>query len=333
MTLQPDQSMRSMGRTVRQRLVRLLQWRCTTSWRTPAVWVWLLALGVMAHAAGADEIYLINGDRLTGQITKETTDHVVLEHGVLGSVKVTVDQIDHLVRAGAVAEPAAKTMDASPGTPWTREMTLGYDLNRGNTEAEGLSGGFSASRKTTHDEWTLQASGEYGTSKRRMDVQRYGASARYASSFGSRLVWYQFYKVDAGHDRFANIEWRAVPSAGLGYWFADRADWKAMTEVGLGWERTSFRDATANRSEVVLVPRGFAEKTFRGETTLSQDVTVWPVMSDRGKYRLRAETVLTNPITAGLSLRVNFIDDYQSDPGSGTKKNDARILSSLVYAF
>ena len=296
--------------------------------------VWVVIGGLLVAPAWADEIHLKGGDRLTGRILAEEPDRLLLEHEAAGTVRIDPAHIERIVRAKH-PEPARATLP--PKEPekqlWQRKVAFGYNVNRGNTENAQLSGELSASRKTDHDEWTLKSNGFYSASSRKMDAQRYRGMGRYAFSFGPRMAWYNFYKLEADHDRFANVDWRAIPSVGLGYWFADQPGWQAIAEMGIGWERTEYRDTTPTRSDAVLVPRVFASKTLIGQTTLSEDLTVWPNLSDTGAYRLRAETVLTNPIAAGLSLEVKFIDEFDSDPAGATKKNDARVISSLVYDF
>ena len=61
--------------------------------------------------------------------------------------------------------------------------------------------------------------------------------------------------------------------------------------------------------------------------------TVVPNLSDTGAYRLKSETVLTNPLNEQLDLEIKFIDEFESDPAGDSKKNDARFISSLVYSF
>ena len=82
-----------------------------------------------------------------------------------------------------------------------------------------------------------------------------------------------------------------------------------------------------------MTPRAFASKTLFGNLAVSQDIIVLPNVSDIGEYRLRAETALTNPVTDKLALRISFIDKFDSDPAGETKKNDARLISSIVYDF
>jgi len=68
---------------------------------------------------------------------------------------------------------------------------------------------------------------------------------RYAYSFSEEMKWYHFYKIEGSQDRFANVDSRITPSSGLGYWFSDEDDYKAMVESALGYEHTSYVDGLA----------------------------------------------------------------------------------------
>ncbi len=288
---------------------------------------WTLLAGSPAQAA---IVRLHNGDQLTGRIVAEQPHQVQLEHEVLGLLSIKKAQVVELVRDEPVAASPYATV---PEPEWVRQIALGYNVSSGNTEDEGFTGKLAMNRKTGHNEWTAQTEGAYASSAGTMITQRYDGSLRYAFSFGPDLAWYNFYKVQGSHDRFANVDGRLVASSGIGYWFADREDWKAMAEVGLGWERTNFRRVTPSRSDPVLVPRAYAQTALWGDSTLSQNVVVWPSLGDLSEYRLRAETVLDHPVTGGMSLQLRFVDEYQSEPGDSAKRNDARLTSSLVYAF
>lgn len=298
-----------------------------------------LVLLLMCRVAWADEVRLKNGDRLSGRITWEDAESLVLEHDLLGTITIDHAKIDTVIRAQAADDTAASkapvTADApaEPAVKWKREIELGYNLSQGNTENEQLLGRLLVNRKTDQDEWTAETNGAYASSSKKMNAQRYDGMLRYAFSFGSRLAWYNFYTLAGLHDRFANIDWRATPSTGVGYWFADREDWKAMAEIGLGYEHTNYRAGTPSQGEWIATPRAFAEKTLWGNTTISEDLSILPSLEDLGNYRLVSKTELTHPLAQGLSLRFRLIDEFDSDPAPGVEDNDLRLLSSLVYSF
>ena len=190
----------------------------------------------------------------------------------------------------------------------------------------------SVHRKTDQDEFHLKGDNYYSSSNKEMNAQQWNAMTRYAYSFWKNK-WYYFYKLEGSHDRFANIDYRIIPSTGLGYWFSDEADWKAMFDVGIGLECTNYRDNTKRDREGVLIPRAFFEKKLVGESRISQDITFYPSLEDTGKMRVHSETALTSPLSEKLSLRFSFIDDYNSEPSGGIKKNDFKFISSLNFSF
>jgi putative salt-induced outer membrane protein YdiY len=233
--------------------------------------------------------------------------------------------------------PAQPATDAKgkqlPKKIWKGEISPGYNRRTGNTNSSDLYLNGRLSKKTKEDEAEIRGEMFYSSQEKRMAAQRYYGMGRYANNFGVEKKWNVFGKTEGDHDRFGNINFRVTPSAGVGYKFSDKPEWKLLTELGVGMTFTDYRDSTEDRSEAVLVPRLFLEKKVFERLRFSQDLTVYPSLTEGG-YRFRSETSLINAITQKISIRLRFIDDYNSDPGlPGVKKNDTRLVSSLVYLF
>ncbi|MFH1782178.1 MAG: DUF481 domain-containing protein [Candidatus Omnitrophota bacterium] len=291
-----------------------------------------IALCFVSQSALADEVYLKNGDKLTGKIMEDSKAQVSIETEALGILTIKKGFVERLVTEESLRQ--AKLEEAKKKESlWKKEASLGYSRTTGNTKDSKLVVAFDATRKTDSNEITLKASSTYASSNSKMDTQKWYTMGRYAFSFSDKK-WYNFYKLEADHDRFANIDYRLIPSLGIGYWFNDADDFKAMTEIGLGYEYTNFRTGSIeDEDNMVLIPRVFLEKKLWGKSTISENVYIYPSIDNFEEYRLRSETVFTNPIDDKLSLRVTLIDDYDSDPTGGAKKNDVQITSSLVYNF
>jgi len=180
---------------------------------------------VYAEDTSGSEVYLKNQDKLSGIIVEEDKDRIILEHGILGRLEIGRESIER-ISAITPAVPEEKEEKI-----WTREISAGYTRASGNTESSSASADLRLKRKTERNEFTARAEGYYGSSDKKMDTQRYLGMLRYALSFGRNLKWYRFYKFEADHDRFANIDYRLVPSLGYGFWFSDTPDWKAMAEL------------------------------------------------------------------------------------------------------
>lgn len=111
---------------------------------------------VSTAQVGADEVLLNNGDKLSGRVLDVNSDRVILEHEVLGTLTLDQNAIQTVKRE----HPEPVVTPPSPpalAIEWEREIEAGYDLARGNTKEEQLSGRVSAHRKTDHNDLTLKA--------------------------------------------------------------------------------------------------------------------------------------------------------------------------------
>ncbi len=277
-------------------------------------------------AAYPEEIHLKNGDRISGEIIEQNESSISLKTDSIGTVLIKKDSIER------IGNKEKEILVQTEEKLWQREVSLGYNQSSGNTQNNQFSFKLSANRKTDHDEFTIKADTFYSSSNEKMDAQKWYGMSRYAFSFGSNK-WYNFYKIEVDHDRFANINYRAIPVVGVGYWFFDEPDLKAMVDIGLGLEYANFRGAAKDNSEIILTPRVFLEKKLFGNLRVSQDVIVYPYLEEINEYRLRSETSLINPITDKLSLKLSLIVDYNSNPSIGTRKNDTRLISALTHSF
>ncbi|MCK5305999.1 MAG: DUF481 domain-containing protein [Candidatus Omnitrophica bacterium] len=297
-----------------------------------AIVVFNVCLAVTGIELFADEIYLKNNDRISGRVVEESEDTVVIKTEALGDISVRKDFIERISFDKEKEGEVVLAEKKEPAVLWEKKISLGYNDSRGNSESSQVTMGFYAGRKTDGNEVTLKADAFYSSSNQEMDAQRWSGMGRYAFSFGEEKKWYNFYKLEADHDRFADIDYRLIPSVGLGYWFSDEVDWKLMAEAALGVEHTNFRTEGDN-DEFISICRGYLEKRIFAKARIIQDVFFYPALSSFGEYRLRSETSLENPISDKLSLRLSLIDDYDSHPPKGVEKNDLRLISSLIYLF
>jgi len=284
----------------------------------------------LAQAAGAEEFNLKNGDKITGIIVEETEDFIVINTAAMGPVKLNKG----FIKKQEEEKKTAALDEEAPEIEWDRKVSLGYNRSSGNTNSSELNSSFLLNKKRPDvDEVTLEGDIYYSSSDKKMDAQKWKGSGRYASSFGIQKKWYNFYKMAVDHDRFSNIDYRLLPSAGAGHWFYDTDPLKLLAETALGYEYTDYRDATDESKEIVLIPRLFFEKIIFGDSKIMEDLIFYPKVDDLSDYRLHSKTILKNPLRDNLSLDLSFIEDYDSKPTEDTKKNDFRIITSLTYSF
>lgn len=284
----------------------------------------------LPYPLSAEEVFLRNQDKISGSIIKEDDKSVTLETEAMGQLVIKKEFIEKI--ASRQPEVVAVKDDEEESRLWQREILLGYNKSNGNTKNAQLSFSLNANRKTDHNEFTIKGNNYYSSFNKKMTTQQWTGMIRYAYSFWDR-EWYNFYKVEGAHDRFANIDYRIVPSSGIGYWFSDEPDWKAMIEGAFGLEYTNFRDDTKETDDPVFISRAFLKKKVFRELTISEDISIYPSLTDLREYRLRSEASFVNPINDQFALRVDVINDYNANPSENVKKMDTRLMTSLQYSF
>ncbi len=290
--------------------------------------------GAFVSGVGADELYLSNGDRLTGEIVSEKANAVTVNTEAMGTVTVVRDAIEKIVPEETAIEAARGAEPQKDDIEWTRTVSAGYTMSRGNTDNDSAYGEFLVNRNhVRHNEFTLKGRIFYSATNDTSDAEQWHLLGRYAYSFGPERAWYNFFRCGYDHDKFADIDYRIIPGAGIGYWLADTDAVKMMAEIAAGVEHAVYESEKDATTEAQLMPRAYVEMPVFRNATVSEDVIVHASLGDIGEYRLRSETKFTNPVTDALSLNLSLIDEYDSDPPDGTEENDLRLISSLEYSF
>lgn len=284
----------------------------------------LLFLNVACLSFGA-EIYLQNGDRITGEIIEQSDTQIRIATKAMGEIVVDAKY----VKPKEEPKPQAVVEES----PWDRSISFGYNQTGGNTQKSGANMVLKANRKTDDDEWSFEHRSSYTSSDKKMDSKKFYGMGRYANNFGRDNKKYVFYKVEGDQDRFANIDYRFIPSVGYGYWFYDEDDFKLLAETAVGYQYTNYRDDTKSSGEAVIIPRAYLEKVLMHDLKLTQDLVLYPSLDDMEALRFHSDTSLVYALKDGLSLKFSFIDDYNSMPSGSSKKNDYQLVTMLEYAF
>ncbi|MHC4518646.1 MAG: DUF481 domain-containing protein [Planctomycetota bacterium] len=164
------------------------------------LYIMLFSVIVLASSAGADEVYMKNGDRLSGQIVKLTDGKLVLKSDAAGEVTLPQAEIQGLSSTGPleihlkdgtvlnqsvqVSEPGQFAIETGPTLraqtfrledlvsmnpppkpkpKWTGSISAGFTATSGNTSTEAVNGSVSLARRGEKDRQT--ASADYAKGK------------------------------------------------------------------------------------------------------------------------------------------------------------------------
>lgn len=271
-----------------------------------------------------------NGDKISAELVREDEEYFYVKSANFGEVQLKKSNVLNSITEKEIQEKAAKE---AKGIEWKRNVEVGLNVSDGNTEKASFLTSAFVNRKTDRDEYTFKTKFNFASTNDKTDTRKFNASGRYAFSFGEERKWFNSYKIEVDHDEFSNIDYRISPSVGIGYWFSDTKEWKAMVELGLGGEYTRYMNGLYSDTDVVPSPHVYLEKLLFGKSVLSEDFYFYPTLEDSADYRFLSVTKLSNPITDNLSLNVTLDNEYDSSPTGGAEKHDVRLSTSLGYTF
>src|SRR5262245_16857800 len=231
----------------------------------------------LASRAGADEIQLLNGDRLTGKITKAEGGKVGIKTEAAGEVAVDLSKVKTistdepiLVKSGDTTfksklEPGADgtvqvvpveggpaqtlaltdvTQLNPPGVHWTGAVTVNGLITQGTSESQSLGASANAVRRSEIDRVTLGGAYYYGRQKSKdtgeweTNVNNWFILGKYDYFLTKHFYLYAAARVEQDH--VADLDLRVTAGPGVGYQWFETPTFNLNTEVGLAWAYAQF---------------------------------------------------------------------------------------------
>jgi hypothetical protein len=172
---------------------------------------------------------LRDGNVITDKIVRDETGMISVGGG--GTIK---RQSIALIDVAKINEPPAH---------WTGSIAVGGILTQGNSRTENFNANFDAVRRGEDDRITFDAGYFLGnqkakaippaTANRVTTTDNWFISGKYDYFFTKKFYGYGLAKVE--RDRIANLDLRLTPGIGVGYQWAESADFNFRTEAGATW--------------------------------------------------------------------------------------------------
>jgi putative salt-induced outer membrane protein YdiY len=212
---------------------------------------------------------------------------------------------------------------------WQTSAGLGLTLTKGNSDTLLFTADVVTLKKYTSDELTFGASVAYGEQEDVKNSEAMKAFGQWNHLFTDRF--YSYVRVEGLHDAIADVEYRITLSPGVGYYFIKETNMTLSAEAGPG---------------VVIEKQGSVEKTYmmarvaeKFDYKLSDRARVWqmaeflPQVDNLDNYIINAEVGVESSLTKKTSLRAVLQDTYDNQPAPGRKKNDLKLVTSVVVKF
>lgn len=223
--------------------------------------------------------------------------------------------------------PPATWMDG-----WSGSIELGLTGSSGNTEELNFRGGFGAKRTSPFYETTIAFA--YKVSTQEGDTTENQARLDLRNDWLLKDSKWRLFALGAGeYDDFQDWDFRVSAFGGVGYEFIKNDRTTLLGRAGLGASREIGGADNDIVPEAVL--GADVEHKIDDRSKVTASIDFFPELSEIGPYRFVAKAayeILVDPKN-NMTLKLGFIDTYDSTPGDGFRRNDFDYFAMLVWSF
>lgn len=316
----------------------------------------------LAMPASADEVYLLNGDRLSGTIVKMEENVLTLQTDYGGEIKVEWEKVQRLssdsplkilvpgesrdvVRSffygahdlhevrelgpdGPVPLADIKAINLEP-IRLTGTVTIGGNSTSGNSSAKAFNGATRLTLNADRQRLLVEGKYNYGQAGDQVTARNSLASLKH-DYFVSKQVFIESFGM-LEKDTLQNLQLRSTIGSGLGYQFYETARTMLSLSVGLAHVSEHFTNSPNTQ-------------TPSGRWSLRWEHGLWP---DRVKlfhrhegfydinggnaFRFNADQGVRITVYRNLFFNVEYDFRLNTQPAPGRKNNDEAIIFGVGY--
>jgi hypothetical protein len=333
-------------------------WGCLT-----ALLFLLASLGcVTALRAQPAILFLKNGDRISGVITSENTNRVILTNLWSKEISIPLAEISrreklilptaptnippavaqtkparpkgdtNQVSATAVTMAAASAPGAKPPDQknWVADIQLGLDLGFSERNRQNYNGRAKVTYGKDRLRHILDYDFAYGRADGITSANRMDAASKLDYDLTGR--WYVYNLINGGYDQIRNINYRFEVGPGMGYHLVKRTNYILNLEAGMDYQAQQLKDGTRPNLFFYRLAENFVWK-INPRLTLDEKLEYLPRVEKPNEYKLRFETNMRYALNSNLYLALTVLDLFESRPAAGVSKNDLQVRSSVGVKF
>ena len=318
----------------------------------------------------ADQLFLVNGDRLTGTLQQLTDGKLSFKSNLAGDIIVDVKNVQSLATDApvllrlqdgstikaqlAIADPGqlvlqqgtvleaqtialAEVTAINPPKPkWHGNIRAGYTISRGNSETEDANAGFDLQRRTDNDRIT--AAGAYffsrekdnDTGDRDTTKDEWFARLQYDYFWNPQLYVYGNTRVE--RDSIADLDLRLMAGSGIGYQWFETTRFSLSTEAGLGWQYEVFEDDENNEQVSARLAYRIARQ-INQRLRMFHDTEYYVSVEDLSDYYLISQAGLQVTLIQSLFIETRAVVKHDSTPADDAEQTDFTYMFSLGWNF
>ena len=220
---------------------------------------------------------------------------------------------------------------------WSGRGEIGAFQSSGNSENVGLTVALSLQRTGIDWQHRLRSNIDYQRSNGRTSREQYSVAYEPRYTINGDLFAYALAQFEK--DRFQGFTSRISASGGLGYQVVDTQTLDLSLKAGPAWRRSDLIGGEIEDNFGALAGLDFDWRILP-KLTLTQDTNLVAESAGRATAIITSAstsvllaTGLEAKITDGLTTRVSYTVDYNSNPPPGAVSTDTLTRFTLVYGF
>jgi len=314
---------------------------------------WIKYFCLSAIAAGASHawsaepvtLHLRNGDRITGIITSENTNRIVLTTPWVKELSVPTAQVlkrevapthgagqkppSPAAGAGATAGTSSPELK-KPAQLWAGEISVGTDIGFSEKNRQLYTGRAKIILAYERLKNTFEYDFSYGRIDGILSANRMDGISKTDFDLGRRFYVYGL--GGGGYDEIRKINLRYEIGPGIGYHLIKITNFLLNTELGIDFQRQQLADDTTTDLFFYRLAENFSWK-LNSKLTLDERFEFLPRVEDIEQYRFRFESNFRYQLMSNLSLNLTVIDQYDTQPAESVTRNDLQVRSSVGVKF
>jgi len=332
---------------------------------------WLMCLALLLtciSGALADEVHLVNGDRLTGEVVKMEKGvlHVVVAYAgevevdwanvscistdmphkfvlkdnqvlfgravcsTAGTIKVVGDVVGETIAIPVLEFEAINPSPPAPAVTYTGSLAGGYSQTDGNTETMAANASARFVARSKRQRFTLKGKFNYGETDRMMTARNAAGSFKYDFFATNRL--YAYGHSLFGADDFADLRLRSTLGAGLGYQVIDIERVAFALEAGPSYVNDDFERAQDDNYVAGRWGTDLSLKLIPAGIRFFHSYEGYYNFDDSSVY-ITSETGLRLTLVRDFFAHAGVDYSYDSHPVEGNERYDVTYVFGLGYEF
>ena len=327
-------------------------------------WQWpLLILGLwLATPTRADEVYLLNGDRLTGTIVKMEENVLTLQTDYGGEINIEWGKVQRLSSDGPLKilvpgeshDPIQRFLNGAQTIQEVRELsqdgpvplteitainlepirltgtlTIGGNSTSGNSSAKAFNGAARFMLSAYRQRLLFEGKYNYGAAGDQVTARNSLASLKH-NYFISKQVFIETFGM-LEKDTLQNLQLRSTIGSGLGYQFLDTARTTLSLSIGLAYVSEDFTNSPNNETPSARWSLRWEHGLWPDRVKLFHRHEGFYDTNAGNAFRFNADQGIRITVYKKFFFNVEYDFRLNTQPAPGRKMTDEAIIFGVGY--